>query len=175
MNEGIRDGAALLTPRLWRRLAPALRRVQAGGTWHGDLPVALLDRCWLRLELVAVDALPARLPPDGSEEAPELVRYRALIRSGLSAWQAELICRGEFGEEDLHRALRRYWRSLESHPCRWTMTAYLQLRQRYRQSFLGEGPRRCPLLVLPRPGGADGHQLTWIPARTQAIGHTCRE
>ena len=47
----------LLTPRLQARADQLLAQQQQERTWHGDLPVLLLDRCWLRLQVVTVQRL----------------------------------------------------------------------------------------------------------------------
>jgi hypothetical protein len=59
--------------------------LQSSDHWHGGLPVLVLDRCWLRLEAIAVEELANKLPPDTSREAPELSRYSQLIEAGRPA------------------------------------------------------------------------------------------
>ena len=48
----------------WHQLLGSSRQ------WHGQLPVVLLDRCWLQLRAVAVEDLARVLPPDSSADAP---------------------------------------------------------------------------------------------------------
>ena len=81
-----------LTARQQARCDLLLEQLQREPHWHGDLPVLLLERCWLRLQVVTVQELAQRLPPDASGDAPELVRYRALQNSGLSALEAQEQC-----------------------------------------------------------------------------------
>ena len=85
--------------------------LQAAPNWVGSLPVALLERCWLRLRRISLEQLALVLPPDASAEAPELVRYRAWISAGAPAWSAQLRCWQEFGQPACQEALRHFWRS----------------------------------------------------------------
>ena len=82
----------LLTPRLQARADQLMAQQQQERTWHGDLPVLLLDRCWLRLQVVTVQRLARTLPPDTSAEAPELVRYRTLLQQGHTELEAQEQC-----------------------------------------------------------------------------------
>ena len=146
--------------------------LERADAWHGALPVAILDRCWLRLWAVPVDDLARELPPDASGEAPELVRYRELTRAGLGSWQAELLCWQEFGKEAWRQALRHHWRQLEEQPHQWDLNRYLALRRHYRHQFSGE-PRRLPLLVLGRRGSREPHRVLWLQGLRQSMRHTC--
>ena len=40
--------------------------LQAAPNWVGSLPVALLERCWLRLRRISLEQLALVLPPDAS-------------------------------------------------------------------------------------------------------------
>lgn len=158
------DGLFLLADHL-----QALRRAfeELGGCdhWHGGLPVLLLERCWLRLSRVSVEHLAQRLPPDCSQEAPELCRYRELVASGLSGLEAERVCWEDFGAEACREALRKYWTAQERGTQGWTLETYLDLLQQYRQRFALESPRPVPLLVLARrqgPARLGRHRLLWL-------------
>ena len=154
------------------RIADWQSELAQATNWTGSLPVALLDRCWLRLWAVPVQNLAYELPPDASAEAPELTFYRDLTRSGLGSWQAELLCRRDFGNEAWQQALRHHWRQLEEHPHQWTLNRYLALLSHYRSQFPGQ-ERQLPLLVLARPGSRDPHQVLWLQGSRQSMRHTC--
>ena len=81
------DGLFLLEDQLLE-LRRAHWEVHRSDHWHGGLPVLLLERCWLRLSRVSVEHLAQRLPPDCSQEAPELCLYRELVAAGRSPWEA---------------------------------------------------------------------------------------
>ena len=87
-----------LTLRQQAQLLDWAVELQAAPNWVGNLPVALLERCWLRLRRISLEQLALVLPPDASAEAPELVRYRAWIAAGQPAWSAQLRCWQEFGQ-----------------------------------------------------------------------------
>ena len=81
-------GAAILdglTPRQRQLLRHWQAELDGADSWDGDLPVAVLDRCWLRLRRVSLERLTALLPPDASGEAPELARYRHWLARGLAS------------------------------------------------------------------------------------------
>ena len=164
---------ASLSERQWRQLDQWQRQLDLAGGWCGSLPVVLWDRAWLRLEAVAVERLVQRLPPDGSADAPELVRFRELQQQGDDAWQAQLICWQEFGPEACQQALQRYWLRQQQGNHGWTLPAYLQFLQHYRQMFAAASQRFLPLVVLAREGGHEPHQLLWLAARGQPMRHTC--
>ena len=65
-----------LTSRQRSQIQAWAAELEAAPSWCGSLPVAVLERCWLRLRRVPVEQLATLLPPDASGEAPELVRYR---------------------------------------------------------------------------------------------------
>ncbi len=164
---------ASLSERQWRQLDQWQRQLDLAEGWCGSLPVVLWDRAWLRLEAVAIERLGQRLPPDGSADAPELVRFRELQQQGDDAWQAQLICWQEFGPEACQQALQRYWQRQQQGNQGWTLLAYLQFLQHYRQMLSGAALRFLPLVVLAREGGTEPHQLLWLAARGQPMRHTC--
>lgn len=154
------------------RLTGWLAEVHASEGWQGSLPVALLDRCWLRLWAVPVHHLARELPPDASGDAPELVRYRELLGAGRSSWQAELLCRRDFGNEAWREALRHHWRQSEEQPHQWTLNRYLELLRHYRQQVSGP-ERQLPLVVLGRSGSREPHRVLWLQGSRQSMRHTC--
>ena len=162
-----------LTPRLQEQADHLLIEQQQQTVWHGRLPVLLLDRCWLRLQVVPVAELTQVLPPDNSGDAPELVLFRSLLQQGLNRLEAQDQCWQEFGREPCSQALRRFWQAQERGNHGWTFSAYLLLLERYRQHLQTEGPTPLPLLVLARVGSAEHHRLQWCWPRPPAIGHTC--
>ena len=155
-----------LSQRLTARHQELLRQwgeelVQAPG-WRGDLPVAVLEPCWLRLRRVAVEDLASQLPPDGSEAAPELVRFRQLRQSGLDEWSAQQQCWQEFGSAAFQQAQRRFWQRQDQGNHDWTLARYLELIEIYRRRLSPGGVRRLPLLVLARQGSEEPHALFWL-------------
>ena len=120
----------------------------------------------------SLDELHRWLPPDAREDAPELVRFRALRAQGVHPQQAEEQCWLEFGMANCRQALQRFWdRQDEPRPA-WTTHHYLELVSRYRRSF--ESGRPCiPMLVLPRAGSVTGHELHWVSDSTPPMRHTC--
>lgn len=158
------DGLFLLDPHL-EELRCALEELEGSDHWHGGLPVLLLERCWLRLSRVPVEHLASRLPPDCSQEAPELRRYRELVAAGRPAWEAERLCWEDFGAEACREALRKFWAAQERGTHGWTLETYLDLLQQYRLRFAAGGPRPVPLLVLARRDGSarlGRHRLLWL-------------
>lgn len=170
-----------LTGRQRQLVRNCCDRISAATGWRGDLPVLLLDRCWLRLSQVPVEALSVRLPPDCSREAPELVRFRELLSGGLSALEAEQLCWLDFGMEACRQAQRRFWQGQERGNRGWTLERYLTLLQEYRKRLDQGSQRPLPLLVLARPGGApadEEHRLVWLGAedgreQERPMRHTC--
>jgi hypothetical protein len=150
-----------LTPRLQGQVEALLQTQQQQPRWHGALPVLLLDRCWLQLQRVGVEELARALPPDSTGDAPELVLFRACRQQGLDPLQAQERCWQEFGRESCSLALRRFWQAQERGHHGWTLSAYLQLLERYRQLLEADGPTPIPLLVLAREGSAEHHRLHW--------------
>jgi hypothetical protein len=152
-----------LTPRQRRLISEQWHGLQRQTSWHGRLPVLLLNRCWLRLEVVAVAELARLLPPDSTAEAPELARFRELRLDGIDAALAETFCWQEFGPEACQAALRRHWQARDRGNHGWTLAAYLAFLARYRAAFQRLGRRPLPLVVLARSSQPDPHQLHWLP------------
>nr|WP_254217270.1 hypothetical protein [Synechococcus sp. CCY 9618] len=149
----------------WCRVRQAHDELRRSDRWHGGLPVLLLERCWLRLSRVAVADLANRLPPDCSQEAPELQRYRELVAAGRPAWEAERLCWEDFGAEACRQALRNFWEARERGTQGWTLETYLDLLRGYRHRFEQASPRPLPLLVLARREGSSRrgrHRLVWL-------------
>jgi len=154
-------------------LEQGLKTLQAAPRWHGQLPVMVLDRCWLRLRAIPVAELAQVLPPDTSAEAPELVQFRQLVQEGESAWAAEQQCWHDFGPAAWHQALQRFWSQQEQGNHAWTLQRSLELLARYRQSFEAGGARLLPLLVLARQDQKEPHALHWIHPDGLPMRHTC--
>jgi hypothetical protein len=167
----------LLTVRQRAEVDRWLDALDASSRWHGQLPVLLLERCWLRLSAVRVEELARRLPPDSSWDAPELVLYRQLVEQGHTPLAAEQLCWLEFGTEACRQAQRRLWGVQERGNQGWTLESYLQLLREYRHRFETREPRLLPLLVLARrEEGARGsvHELAWLGrGEGEAMRHTC--
>ena len=72
-----------LTERQQRGLIEVLDEVRRADGWSWQLPVLLRERCWLRLSRTPLTQLHRLLPPDGRDEAPELVHYRRLLKQGM--------------------------------------------------------------------------------------------
>ncbi|MEB3184311.1 MAG: hypothetical protein VKM97_00340 [Cyanobacteriota bacterium] len=162
-----------LTQRQRQQLALWSDQLRRAPAWSGDLPVAVLEPSWLRLRRVALERLAAVLPPDGSEAAPELVRFRELRRAGLDDWTAQQQCWQDFGCCAFQQAQRRFWRCQEQGNHNWTLERYLGLLDDYRRQLAPGVVRRLPLLLLARQGTDDQHVLVWLATRRDPIGHTC--
>ena len=162
-----------LTPRLQQEVDRLLLLQQDHGHWHGQLPVLLLERCWLRLQVVPLAELTRVLPPDSSAEAPELVRFRSLVQQGIPRLEAQDRCWQEFGREPCSEALQRFWTAQEQGNHGWTFNRYLHLVERYRQQLQAPGPTPLPLLVLARAGSTEHHHLQWCWPASPAVRHTC--
>lgn len=168
------QGAEPLPLDRHRRLAwQQLGCVLEAERFHGRLPVLLLDRCWLRLETVALEDLSGRLPPDTSAEAPELERFRQLRALGWSSAEAERRCWSEFGRTACRGALLRFWRAQELGNHAWTLERYLELLRTYRERFAASGERALPLIVLARSGSDEAHGLHWLRRAPTPMRHTC--
>jgi len=165
------DGRTLLSLSQ-RQFTDGLLVRQQGYGWQGDLPVLLLDRCWLRLKPVPVQDLGQVLPPDASGEAPELVRFRHLHHSGLEACLAEQLCWQEFGRESFQQALRRFWSAQEAGNHGWTLDRYLALLAAYRRWMEADGPKPIPLVVLARAGAPEPHRIEWCWPLPTPMRHT---
>ncbi len=164
----------LLTEQQRLRLEALLEAQQGHLQWHRELPVVLLDRCWLRLQVVSIEHLCGVLPPDSSGDAPELVRFRELLRAGQDSLEAQEQCWQEFGREPCSQALRRFWSAQEQGNRGWTLQVYLDWLQRYRLGIEAEGPKPLPVIVLARPFSNEVHQLLWQWPVPQSMGQTCR-
>ena len=151
-----------LTTAQREQLQRLLAELQMHGQWRADLPVALLDRCWLRLEIVAIQHLARRLPPDASAEAPELVAYRRRLAEGLAPLQAQERCWQDFGRQACQEAQTRFWRQQDLGQHGWTLRRYLELLASYRRRQAQERQRALPLLVLARADSDDDHELVWL-------------
>ena len=79
-------------PRLHRQLQRCWEIVLAATSWDGGLPVPVLNRSWLQLEVSSIDELLNRFPVDSSAHAPELMRFRSLLEQGMTADEAEQLC-----------------------------------------------------------------------------------
>ena len=112
--------------------------------------------------------------PDSSAEAPELVRYRELLRSGMAELVAQEQCWQEFGREACGEALRRFWRMQDQGNHGWTLPTYLELLARYRLQLESPGATPLPLLALARPGSGEVHQQHWCWPGSPPMRHTCR-
>ncbi len=167
------EAALQLTDQQRLQLESLLQGQQVQAHWHGQLPVVLLNRCWLRLQVVPVEQLSNVLPPDSSGDAPELVRFRELLREGLTSLEAQEQCWQEFGREPCSDALRRFWAAQERGNRGWTLQVYLDWLQRYRFGIEAEGPKPLPLIVLARPDESEAHQLLWHWPVSQSMRHTC--
>ena len=150
-----------LLPRLQQQLKICQARVMDADEWHGNLPVPVLDRSWLQLEVIGVGQVLERFPADSSVHAPELIRFRSLLQQNMPADEAEQQCWDEFGPEACHLALRRFWLSQQRPTQLWSLEDYLELMGRYRDSFREES-RVMPLLVLPRREDTQRLQCHWI-------------
>jgi hypothetical protein len=175
-----RSGSVPGWPAFTRNHRQLLQRcwqeVHQAEAWHPALPVLLLDRCWLRLERVDVQHLEGHLPLDLSQEAPELVRFRQLIRGGFDPWGAQLACWLEFGEEACQQAQTNAWQQAERSPAGWALERYLGLITDYRRRFGLPGPASLPLIVRPRVGDTAPPDLIWLtdgPGRCATLAADC--
>ena len=80
-------------PRLQQQLKRCQAQVSKAEAWHGELPVPVLNRSWLQLEVINVAALLERFPADSSAHAPELMRFRTLLQQDVPADAAEQVIR----------------------------------------------------------------------------------
>jgi hypothetical protein len=185
MTPGSRPSGTSTIPALTSRHHAEVNRwldqLDASSHWHGQLPVLLLERCWLRLSAVRVEDLAQRLPPDSSWDAPELVHFRELVERGHSPLASEQLCWLEFGAEACRQAQLRLWEAQERGNQGWTLESYLRLLRDYRHRFETREIRQLPLVVLARrDGGRDGgrkgsvHELIWLGrGEGEAMRHTC--
>jgi len=161
-----------LTERQRRGLVEVLDEVRHAEGWSWQLPVLLRERCWLRLSRTPLTELHRLLPPDGRDEAPELMQYRRLLRQGVDPLLAQQHCWQDFGMEDCQRALQEYWTSRDSATHGWTAQCYRQLVSSYRER-IERGITAVPMLVLARTNTVECHQLFWISETTPVMRHTC--
>jgi len=161
-----------LTERQRRGLVEVLDEVRHADGWSWQLPVLLQERCWLRLSRTPLTKLHRLLPPDGRDEAPELMHYRRLLRQGVDPLLAQQSCWQDFGMEDCQRALQEYWSSRDSALHGWTAQRYRQLVSSYRER-IERGITAVPMLVLARKNSVECHQLVWITETTPVMRHTC--
>ena len=161
-----------LTERQQKGLIDVLDEVRHAEGWSWQLPVLLRDRCWLRLSRTPLTELHRLLPPDGRDEAPELVHYRRLLRQGVDPLLAQQSCWHDFGMEDCQRALQDYWSSQDNAIHGWTAQRYRDLVSSYRER-IERGITAVPMLVLARKNSVECHQLLWITENTPVMRHTC--
>ena len=161
-----------LTERQQRGLIEVLDEVRRADGWSWQLPVLLRERCWLRLSRTPLTQLHRLLPPDGRDEAPELVHYRRLLKQGMDPLLAQQNCWHDFGIEDCQRALQDYWNSRDTVLHGWTAERYRQLVSSYRER-IERGVTAVPMLVLARENSVECHQLLWITETTPVMRHTC--
>ena len=174
MGKGSRDFDPFeaLTFRQRQGLIDIVREVQFSDAWSWTFPVLLHDPSWLRLLRIDLSDLRRYLPPDGRDEAPELIRYRDLLHQGVDALLAEQQCWEEFGMADCQRALQRYWEGEEETVHGWTISRYLGLVSHYRHLF-EHGHVAVPMLVLAQKDSRDDHELHWVADSTPMMRHTC--
>ena len=165
-------GLAGLTRRQQMGLIEVLEEVRRADGWSWHLPVLLRERCWLRLSRTPLTELHRLLPPDGRDEAPELMQYRRLLQQGVNPLLAQQSCWHDFGMEDCQRALQDYWSSQDSTIHGWTAQRYRQLVSSYRER-IERGITAVPMLVLARKNSVECHQLLWITENTPVMRHTC--
>ena len=161
-----------LTELQKRGLIEVLDEVRRADGWSWQLPVLLRERCWLRLSRTPLTELHRLLPPDGRDEAPELMHYRRLLQQGMDPLVAQQSCWQDFGMEDCQRALQEFWSSRDSGIHGWTAQSYRQLVSSYRER-IERGITAVPMLVLARKSSVECHQLLWITETTPVMRHTC--
>ena len=146
-------------------LRDVLLDVSKTRTWSWELPVLLRDRCWLRLDRIQLRELMRCIPPDGRDEAPELVHYQQLRAQGIDPLLAQQNCWLEFGMEDCQRALHAYWQSQDRTNHGWSAQKYRQLVSLYRDQ-IERGQPSVPMLILARKETDEEHQIHWITEHT---------
>ena len=120
----------------------------------------LFDRDWFRLKKIALCELPKEIKQDNSEEAPEIIQYKQLLKEGHDHLLAIQECWNEFGIEDFHRSLRNSseWNSKGNNG--WTFKKYAELLIGYRR-IIETKEISIPIIILGRNPQED-HQLEWI-------------
>ena len=132
-----------------------------GEKWSFNLPVLILNRCWLKLEKIKLADLKLRLPPDSSGEAPEILLYYRLLNNGKNPLLAVQECWDQFGMEDYYRALRNCWRMNDLGNNGWTFNKYIKLISQYRSNIYNSN-NIIPLIILARQESTEEHQIRWI-------------
>ena len=143
--------------------------VSKARAWSWELPVLLRDRCWLRLDRIRLSDLMRYIPPDGSDEAPELMHYQQLMAQGIDPLLAQQNSWLEFGMEDCQRALHAYWQSCDKTNHGWSAQRYRQLVSLYRDQ-IEQGLASVPMLILARRETYEEHQIHWITHKTALKG-----
>lgn len=156
-----------LTEKQRSGLNDVLQGVRKTDCWSWELPILVRDRCWMRLDRVQLNQLKRFLPPNGRDEAPELMHYRMLMAKGIEPHLAEQACWHEFGMRDCQRALQDYWKSQDHPDHGWTAKRYRQLVSLYRDR-IENGSTAVPMLVLARRKTAEEHEIYWITESTTA-------
>tara|TARA_B100000965_G_scaffold133054_1_gene110878 strand:+ start:838 stop:1188 length:351 start_codon:yes stop_codon:yes gene_type:complete len=104
--------------------------------------------------------LAKELQPDNSQEAPEIIQYKQLLKEGHDHILAIQKCWNEFGIEDFHRSLRNSsdWNSKGNNG--WTFKKYAELIIGYRK-IIEKKEVSIPIIILGRTPKED-HHLEWI-------------
>ena len=140
-------------------LQKALKEIQ-GKDWSWGLPVFVLNRSWLRLEKLKIIELKAHLPPDCSDEAPELKKYSKLLDNGSDQFLALQECWEEFGMEEFYRALRNSWDCKASKKNGWSFAEYISLINLYKNK-VAQRKLEIPLIILGRSNEYQ-HNIDWV-------------
>tara|TARA_B100000214_G_scaffold362040_1_gene326068 strand:+ start:1028 stop:1522 length:495 start_codon:yes stop_codon:yes gene_type:complete len=131
-----------------------------GLQWSLNFPVFLFDRDWFKLKKVALHELAKEIKPDYSQEAPEIIQYKQLLKKGHDQLLAIQECWNEFGIEDFHRSLRKTseWKSKGNNG--WTFKKYTELLISYRET-IDNKKVLIPIIILGRNSKED-HLLEWV-------------
>ena len=131
-----------------------------GHKWSLSFPVFLFDRDWFKLKKLTLYELAKELQPDNSQEAPEIIQYKQLLKEGHDHILAIQKCWNEFGIEDFHRSLRNSsdWNSKGNNG--WTFKKYAELIIGYRK-IIEKKEVSIPIIILARTPKED-HHLEWI-------------
>ena len=131
-----------------------------GHQWSLNFPVFLFDRDWFKLKKLTLYELAKELQPDNSQEAPEIIQYKQLLKEGHDHILAIQKCWNEFGIEDFHRSLRNSsdWNSKGNNG--WTFKKYAELIIGYRKIIENKAVS-IPIIILGRSPNED-HKLEWI-------------
>ena len=131
-----------------------------GEQWSLTFPVFLFDRDWFKLKKVTLCELTNKLKPDNSQEAPEIIQYKQLLKEGHDHLLAIQECWNEFGIEDFHRSLRNSSEWISKGNNGWTFKKYAELLIGYRKNIENK-EITIPIIILGRSPKED-HQLEWI-------------